>query len=163
MEFHSQHALLSRSTGLLRFAFIRKVMVSRRSLGDVCFLDACVSLCVCVSNYRAENTPHSFRPRWRGAVPGSGRKQEREYFLDTGARFLDFCFCCFLWNQRGFGMERAKNTDWATAGVCGRRTQTLHRRRNEYAGYILVPRVTLPPEYTENKQCTLQQENGRSP
>lgn len=46
MEFHSQHALLSRSAGLLRFAFIRKLMVSRRSLGDVCFLDACVSVCV---------------------------------------------------------------------------------------------------------------------
>lgn len=128
-----------------------------------------VSFCVCVSNYRAENTPHSFRPRWRAAVPGSEGKQEREYFLDTGARFLDFDFgfCCFLWNRRAFGTERAPkkklNVESRLSDCRGLwEMQTLHTRRNEYVGYILVPWVKLASECAENKRCALLWKNGNS-
>lgn len=85
MELDTQHPLLSRPVAIIFYGLHRlgdSSCLSEERVGraGLCFLDVRVFLCV------AENPPHSFRPR--GAVPGSEGKQEREYFLDTGARFL---------------------------------------------------------------------------
>lgn len=194
VTFCGHHLHSPKIRDLQWFPAIRKVIVfSRRSVivaeamcrssGDVCFL---ISVCLLVLVYVCVFQITELKILlivwgrwlrwWRDAVPGSPRKQEREYFLDTGPRFLDFCLQLLLlfvkseslWNDFEEKTNNEKNakhseqTEWLQGFVGDTHT---HARRHfrEYVGYILVPWVKVTAEYAENNQRTmLQQKNGNS-
>lgn len=174
-EFHTHHPLPSHTVvstshfccvvGFLWFRqlgelilSIRRVVIgvggACRSLTDACFLDACVflSLCAFVSNYRAENTPHSLRPHWLGRCgPWQTGPTGKGIFSGHRAQISRFRLRLLLlfvkserlWNElerRGKKNRKTFKADWATAGVCGRHTHT-HTDTSEKKEWVYISPV----------------------